>query len=158
MITKKDLKHLKRAVELAEIALNKGEQPFGSLLVDKDGNVLFEDHNRVKDGDYTRHPEFEIAKWAMNNLKLEDREQATVYTSGEHCPMCAAAHGWASLGRIVYASSSMQLTKWLEEFGVVRSKVKPLPILEVINDTIVDGPVESLSSEVYKLQKKFYNK
>jgi len=26
-----------------------------------------------------------------------ERLQATVYTSGEHCPMCAAAHGWAGL-------------------------------------------------------------
>src|SRR3712207_7274778 len=38
---------------------------------------------------------------------------ATVYTSGEHCPLCAAAHAWVGLGRIVYASSSVQLTAWL---------------------------------------------
>lgn len=45
MITELDLKHLKRCVELAEEALGKGDQPFGSILVSGDGGVLFEDHN-----------------------------------------------------------------------------------------------------------------
>src|SRR5699024_12203067 len=42
----------------------------------------------------TMHPEFELARWAANNMSPEARAQATVYTSGEHCPMCAAAHAW----------------------------------------------------------------
>jgi len=29
--------------------------------------------------------------------------------------MCAAAHAWVGLGRIVYVSSSEQLTAWLAE-------------------------------------------
>lgn len=45
-------------------------------------------------------------------MTFEDRKRATVYTSGEHCPMCAAAHGWVNLGRIVFASSSQQLAEW----------------------------------------------
>src|SRR5690606_42128288 len=66
---------------------------FGSILVSASGQVLFEDRNRVAGGDHTRHPEFAIARWAAENLSTEARAAATVYTSGEHCPMCAAAHG-----------------------------------------------------------------
>ena len=102
-------KHLTRAVELAERALASGDEPFGSVLVSADGAVLFEDHNRVAGGDHTRHPEFEIARWAAEHLSPEERAGASVYTSGEHCPMCAAAHGWVGLGVIYYASSSAQL-------------------------------------------------
>ena len=98
-----------------------GDEPFGSVLVAADGTVLFEDHNRVAGGDHTRHPEFELARWAAAHLTPEERRQATVYTSGEHCPMCAAAHGWVGLGRIVYASSSAQLVAWLAELGVRRA-------------------------------------
>ena len=79
--------------------------------------TLFEDRNRVKDGDATRHPEFAIARWAAENMAPVRRVRATVYTSGEHCPMCAAAHAWVGLGRIVYATSGQQLSRWREEWG-----------------------------------------
>src|SRR5690625_7206560 len=99
MINNTDYKHLERCVELAEIALDKGDEPFGSILVSEDGEVLKEDHNRVASGDNTQHPEFALARWAANNLSPEERKKATVYTSGEHCAMCSAAHGWVGLAR-----------------------------------------------------------
>jgi tRNA(Arg) A34 adenosine deaminase TadA len=116
--TAAELRHLRRCVELATEALEAGDEPFGSVLVAADGAVLAEDHNRVASGDRTRHPEFELARWAAANMTPEERAAATVFTSGEHCPMCAAAHGWVGLGRIVYVSSSEQLATWLAELGV----------------------------------------
>lgn len=156
MITETDLKHLKRCVELARTALEKGDEPFGSVLVSGDGKVLREDHNQVAGGDHTQHPEFNLARWAAQNMTPEERAKATVYTSGEHCPMCAAAHGWVGLGRIVYASSSKQLVQWLGELGIPPSRVKNLPIQDVIRDTVVDGPVPELAEEVRKLHQEFY--
>src|SRR5690606_5738006 len=96
-----DLRHLERCIELATEALAAGDEPFGSVLVDGDGRVRFEDRNRVAGGDRTQHPEFAIARWAAAHMSPPERAVATVYTSGEHCPMCAAAHGWVGLGRIV---------------------------------------------------------
>lgn len=156
MIDDSDLKHLRRCVELAKTALVKGDEPFGSVLVSADGEVLFEDHNHVAGGDHTQHPEFAIARWAANNMTPEERSKATVYTSGEHCPMCAAAHGWVGLGRIVYASSSKQLGQWLSEMGVTPSRVRNLPIQDVIRDTKVDGPVPELAEQVHGLHRQFY--
>lgn len=94
------LDYLKRAVDLAEIGLLNGNSPFGSVLV-LDNKIVFEDHSRTKDGDQTNHPEFTIAKYAIANLSLEERKRAIVYTSGEHCPMCSAAHGWANLVQFI---------------------------------------------------------
>lgn len=156
MISNEDIKHLRRCVELAKQALEKGDEPFGSVLVSADGDVLFEDHNHVASGDHTQHSEFAIARWAAENLSLEDRNRATVYTSGEHCPMCAAAHGWVGLGRIVYASSSEQLAQWLNEFGAKPSRVRNLPIQDVIRDTQVDGPVPELADEVRELHRRLH--
>jgi tRNA(Arg) A34 adenosine deaminase TadA len=124
-ISETDLAHLRRCVELAREALDDGDEPFGSVLVGAGGDVLFEDRNRVKDGDETRHPEFEIAKWSATHLSASERAEATVYTSGEHCPMCSAAHGWMRLGRIVYAVSSPQLGEWLAEWDVPRPRRSP---------------------------------
>lgn len=158
MINETDLKHLRRCVELARTALELGDEPFGSVLVSADGQVLAEDHNRVAGGDHTQHPEFNLARWAANHLTKEERAQATVYTSGEHCPMCAAAHGWVGLGRIVYASSSKQLPEWLQEFGVAPPRVRTLPIQDVITDTVVEGPVPQLADEIRELHRQFHSK
>jgi tRNA(Arg) A34 adenosine deaminase TadA len=148
-----DLSHLRRCVELAHEALDHGDEPFGSVLVDADGAVRFEDRNRVKDGDQTRHPEFEIARWAVAHLSPEERLAATVYTSGEHCPMCSAAHAWVGLGRVVYAVSTAQLVGWLTEWGVPPAPVAPLPITTVAPGVPVDGPAPELAEEMRALHR-----
>ena len=149
-----DRQHLIRAVDLAEIGMADGNDPFGSVLVSGDGKVLFEDHNRISGGDHTRHPEFEIARWAAAHMAPAERARATVYTSGEHCPMCAAAHGWVGLGRIVYAGSSAQLVAWRREVGASESPVNTLPITAVLRDAQVDGPEPSLSERLRELHHR----
>jgi tRNA(Arg) A34 adenosine deaminase TadA len=153
-ITDTDLVHLRRCVELAREALEDGDEPFGSLLLSADGAVLFEDRNRVKHGDATRHPEFEISRWAAEHLGPEERAAATVYTSGEHCPMCSASHGWVGLGRIVYAASTEQLVGWLTEWGVPAGPVSPLPIHDVVPGVRVDGPADVLTDQVRELHRR----
>lgn len=159
MLTNEEMKFLKRAVELAREALEKGDQPFGSVLVSEEGEILYEDHNHVSGGDHTQHPEFNIARWAGQNMTEEERMKATVYTSGEHCVMCAAAHGNNKLGRIVYASSSKQLGEWKKEFGVKNdAHVISRPIQEVIRKTDVIGPVLEFTEEIKELQRAFWRK
>ena len=106
MVAESELGYLGRCIELATEAVAAGSGPFGSVLVAEDGTIFAEDHNRDGDGDPTQHPELALARWAAANMTPEQRVAATVYTSGEHCPMCAAAHGWVGLGRIVYAVPS----------------------------------------------------
>jgi tRNA(Arg) A34 adenosine deaminase TadA len=151
-----DLPHLRRCVELAAEAVAAGDYPFGSVLVAADGRVLAEDRNRENTaGDATRHPEFDLARWAAANMTAAGRAGATVFTSGEHCPMCAAAHAWVGLGRIVYVSSSEQLTAWLAELGVPPSPVRPLAIREVAPGLTVQGPVPGLDEQVRELHRRF---
>ncbi|WP_405564608.1 nucleoside deaminase [Streptomyces phaeochromogenes] len=157
MVSEAELRHLRRCVELATEALDSGDEPFGSVLVGADGTVLAEDHNRVASGDRTRHPEFELARWSAAHLTPEERAAATVYTSGEHCPMCAAAHGWVGLGRIVYVASSEQLSAWLGELGVPAGPVRPLPIQKVAPGVLVEGPVPELADEVRALHRRFHH-
>lgn len=156
MVTSKDMIYLRRAVDLARQAMEAGDAPFGSVLVSSGGEVLMEARNQVGGGDHTQHPEFNLARWAAEHLTAEERSRATVYTSGEHCPMCSAAHGWVGLGRIVYASSSKQLAGWRDEMGVPPGRVRGLTIQEVIRDTVVEGPVLELAGEVRELQRRYY--
>ena len=151
-----DLPHLRRCVELAAEAVDAGDFPFGSVLVAGDGRVLAEDRNRENSaGDATRHPEIDLARWAAAHMTADERATATVFTSGEHCPMCSAAHAWVGLGRVVYVSSSEQLIAWLAELGVPPLPVTPLPINQVAPGLVVQGPVPGLDEQVRELHRRF---
>lgn len=150
-----DLRHLARCVDLAEEAVDHGDEPFGSVLVTADGQVRREDRNRVSSGgDATLHPEFELARWAAGHLTEEERRGATVYTSGEHCPMCSAAHAWVGLGRIVFATSTGQLTAWAQELGLPPSPIFALGIDDVIRNIETDGPAQQFAERVKALHQR----
>jgi len=127
------------------------------VLVAGDGRVLAEERNRENSaGDATRHPEIDLARWAAANMTAEQRAAATVFTSGEHCPMCAAAHAWVGLGRIVYVTSSEQLAAWLTELGVALPPVRTLPVNQVAPGVAVQGPVPGLDEQVRDLHRRFH--
>ena len=151
-----ELGHLRRCIALAVEALEAGDAPFGSVLVAADGTVLAEARNRANSGEPTRHPEFDLARWAGENMTPADRAAATVFTSGEHCAMCSAAHGWVGLGRIVYVASTQQFAEWRAELGVPPSPVRRLAIREVVPDLVVEGPVDALVDQVRDLFRRFY--
>lgn len=146
--------YLNRCVQLAKEALEAGDAPFGSVLVDANGRVLHEDRNRVNSVDKTYHPEIELARWAAKNMSLAERKQTTMYTSGEHCPMCSAAHGWASLGKVVFIHSTAQLVQWHKEFGKSGSPVNQLPITSIAPFIEVQGPTDQFIPAMYELHKR----
>lgn len=156
MIAENEQPYLLRAIELAQEALDAGDQPFGSVLVNAEGLIMAEDRNRIADGDNTQHPEFALARWAAKHLTAQERAQATVYTTGEHCAMCAAAHAWVGLGRIVYVSSTEQLVSWLSEFDAPPAPVAPLAINQVAPQVEVAGPALDLSLQIYAMHKEYY--
>lgn len=153
-LTEEDLTHLRRCVELAREALEAGDEPFGSVLV-AEGQVLAEDRNRETSlADATRHPEFELARRATELLAPAERPGATVYASGEHCPMCAAAHAWVGLGRVVYAVSTEEYVGWLRSWGVAPAPVAALPVSAVAPGVLVEGPAPELTAEVRELHRR----
>ncbi len=156
MLTDSDLAHLRHCIRLAERALESGNPPFGSILVGADGKVLAEDYNQIRSGDRLHHPEIGVARWAGAHLSPSERATATVYTSGEHCPMCAAAHGWMGIGRIVYATSAAQLAGWLAEWGIPRGHVRDLSIRQVLSGVEIGGPAPELVDEIHDLQRRFF--
>lgn len=103
-------KFLRRAIELAVASRAGGDSPFGSLLVDANGQILAEDHNTVlSDRDVSAHPELKLARWAFRELEPAAAAATTMYTSCQPCLMCQGAIARSGLGRVVYALSSDQL-------------------------------------------------
>lgn len=71
--------------------------------------------------------------------------------------MCAAAHAWAGMGRIVYASSSAQLSQWLHDWGLPPGPVQSLPIGTIAPGIPVAGPDEELAEQVRQLHRQHHH-
>ena len=113
--------------------------------------------NRVNELNALAHPEMELAHWAAAHLAPTKRARTTLYTSGEHCPMCAAAHGWVGLGKIVYLSSAQQLTHWLAEMQVPTAPIRFVPVQEIIVGAEVAGPATGeLRQAIKRLQLAYH--
>lgn len=157
IFTKTDLKFLKHCLGLAEDALKAGDQPFGSILVSKENEIIAEARNRINEKNVLAHPEIELAEWAMDNLSLEERRQTIMYTTGEHCPMCAGAHSWSQIGGLYYLSSALQLGEWLIEFGVESAPIEFIPAEDILKNVIVKGPAKGeMLKEIKQKHKRYY--
>lgn len=141
-LEEKDRKYLERCLELANESVTAGDEAFGSVLVDEFGVIIAEARNRVNEKTVLAHPEIDLAYWAAEHLSEEERTRSTMYTTGEHCPMCAAAHGWVGIGTLVYLSSALQLGEWQKEAHVPAGPVHFLPVEDLIKNIEVRGPGE----------------
>ncbi len=154
-----DEKYLRRCLELAAQSVEAGDEAFGSVLVDAKGEIIAEARNRVNEKTILAHPEIDLAYWAAENLTSCERAETTMYTTGEHCPMCSAAHGWVGLGTLVYLSSGKQLGNWQAEFDLPPAPIHFLPVEEIIKNVNVRGPGEGeLLDEIKKLHEKNWSK
>jgi tRNA(Arg) A34 adenosine deaminase TadA len=101
---------LRRAFAVAKRAQDRGNHPFGAILVDPDGEVLLEAENNLFPArDMTAHAERLLATEASRKYTLEELAQCTMYTSAEPCAMCAGAIYWVGIGRVVYGLSEARL-------------------------------------------------
>jgi tRNA(adenine34) deaminase len=90
---------------LAEAA--KGDFPFGAVIV-RDGKVVATGHNRGSN-DPTAHGEMVAIHAFVAHHPAEALKEATLYTTGEPCPMCMSAIIWCGFRRMVYAASIAEL-------------------------------------------------
>ncbi len=137
-----DEKYLRRCLELAKESVEAGDEAFGSVLVNEGGEIIAEARNRVNEKTILAHPEIDLAYWAAENLSPEERLKTTMYTTGEHCPMCAAAHGWVGIGTLVYLSSAKQLGEWQKEYNLPEAPIHFLPVENIIKNIEIRGPGE----------------
>mgnify|MGYP000430476410 CR=1 FL=1 len=134
-----DDSYVRRAIDLAESAVEHGNTPFGSLLVIDDEVVRTAENTTVTDDDIAAHPEFKLARWAARELEPRERASCTMYTSTEPCPMCASAIVYAGLERVVYSVA-------VDSLAAVRDEdVIEIPCEEVVaradGSTTIEGPV-----------------
>lgn len=93
------------AVEEACKAFILGEVPVGALLVDADGAILAQDHNRtIGTADPTGHAEIRVLRRAAALLGNYRLLNTTLYVTIEPCVMCMGALIHARVHGIVYGA------------------------------------------------------
>ena len=114
-----DQAYMRQAIELARAAMDRGDQPFGALLV-KDGKVLAATPNSVNtDHNVTHHGETNALAECARKHGHQAARGATLYTSCEPCAMCCGAAFLFGVKRVVYGLSDARFTKitgWSEDF------------------------------------------
>lgn len=102
----RDEAFMRRALELAELGREVGEVPVAALVVDAEGRVVAESHNRTRErGDPTAHAEVLVlreAGAAAGDWRLQGH---TLYATLEPCAMCAGASVLARVDAVVFAAS-----------------------------------------------------
>jgi tRNA(Arg) A34 adenosine deaminase TadA len=146
-----DVNHLRRAIELAGQARERGDNPFGAVLVDEDGTILAEGQNTERD--VTGHAETNLLREACRLYDPRTLAASTLYSSGEPCAMCSGTIFWSGVGRVVYGMSSDRLYELFPPSEA--NPVLRVPCREVLSAgtraTEVVGPIlEQEAERVYE--------
>ncbi|MBX5197606.1 nucleoside deaminase [Rhizobium sp. NZLR10] len=145
---------LREAIALSKSAMDRGDEPFGSVLV-KDGEIILRAENSVFTGhDMTNHAEMNLVKSAAQHYDTGFLADCTLYTSTEPCAMCSGAIYWSGIGRMVFACSEARLG----EIAGIGLNVPSRAILQTgARIVTVVGPT-NLEDEAAEVHQEFWPK
>lgn len=136
-----DTYFMKKALQEAEMAFEKGEVPVGAVIV-IENRVIARGHNLTETlNDVTAHAEMQAITAAANFLGGKYLKNCTLYVTLEPCQMCAGALYWSQISNIVYGARD-------EERGCIHLNTKLHP------KTIMKGGV--MADEASTLMKQFF--
>ena len=132
---------MKKAMQEAELAFEKGEIPVGALIV-VDNKIIARTHNLTELlNDVTAHAEMQAITSAANFLGGKYLTGCTLYVTLEPCQMCAGALYWSQISKIVFGASDEN--RGFEKMG---TQLHP-------KTTVVRGV---LANEASELMKSFF--
>ena len=99
---------MKKALQEAEEAYEKGEIPIGAVVVVKN-KIIARAHNLTETlNDVTAHAEMQAITAAANFLGGKYLKDCTLYVTIEPCQMCAGALYWSQISKIIYGARDEQ--------------------------------------------------
>jgi len=136
-----DTYYMRRALQEAQLAFDKGEVPVGAVIVIAD-KIVARGHNLTEAlNDVTAHAEMQAFTAASDFLGGKYLKECTLYVTLEPCQMCAGASYWTQIGRIVFGASDVRR-------GFVNSKTTLHPKTQVTSGV--------LKEECETLLKRFF--
>jgi tRNA(adenine34) deaminase len=85
-------KLIRISMDEAEKAIARGDDPFGGVIADKEGNIIVRDGNRENtEMNRAAHAEMVLIREACKKLKTTDLSGYISVCNAESCPMCSSA-------------------------------------------------------------------
>lgn len=101
-----DADFIARAFEMRRLAVDKGDQAYGAVIVRK-GAIIGQSWSRViLDQDPTGHAEISAIRDAARRVGSRDLGGSVMYSSSRPCPMCEAAAYWAGIGEMIHGNGA----------------------------------------------------
>jgi tRNA(adenine34) deaminase len=105
-----DTHFMRLANRWAHTARERGNRPFGAVVVSSTGEVLIESYcNTTETGDCTGHAETNAVRQLSPKVSREVLASSTLYSSAEPCVMCAGAIFWSGIGRVIFGIDAVRL-------------------------------------------------
>jgi tRNA(adenine34) deaminase len=95
---------MRRALELADVAMATGEVPVGAVLVHEEHVIAMGYNQPISSHDPTAHAEIVALREGGRLLDNYRLEGTTLYVTLEPCAMCAAAAVHARVRRVVFGA------------------------------------------------------
>ncbi len=93
-----------RAFEMRRLAVERGDQPYGAVIVKADRIVGEGVSAVVTDDDPTAHAEMVAIRDAARRLGSRDLSGCEMYGTSPACPMCEAGAYWARVTRLLHGA------------------------------------------------------
>ena len=94
-----------RAIEMRQLAVERGDQPYGAVVV-KDGTIVGDGASAVvTTPDPTAHGEVQALRDAARRLGTASLAGCDLYTTFRPCPMCESAAAWAGITRVYHGEA-----------------------------------------------------
>lgn len=109
-LSERDGKYLMQAIAWSRTARERGNRPFGAVIISAEGALIAEAYcNTSETGDCTGHAETNAVRLATPHTSREVLAASTLYSSGEPCVMCAGAIFWSGVRRVVFGIDAVSL-------------------------------------------------
>jgi tRNA(Arg) A34 adenosine deaminase TadA len=109
-LNERDGRYLLHAIAWSRTARERGNRPFGAVIVAATGELLAEAYcNAAETGDCTGHAETNAVRMASATVARTTLAGATLYSSAEPCVMCAGAIFWSGIERVVFGIDAVSL-------------------------------------------------
>ncbi|MDO4565451.1 MAG: nucleoside deaminase [Clostridia bacterium] len=141
---------IRLSIQEAQLAMERGDDPFGGVITDSEGKVIVSGGNRQNsEKNPTAHAEMVLIREACKKLETTDLSGCISVCNAESCPMCASALVLAGIREFYFGVH-------MEPFCNPHIRMKDVLKASRGEFTLVDGILEEECADVMRRGRELH--